>query len=307
MIYIISENNDVSTDKVINWLNFYQESYNRVNVDSDYLNYTLNITNDNIDSTFSKFPLWIRRGHFPLIRDEIKKSPFYNYLKNEYLKVNFFSEKHLSKTIGSFFKESHNNKLENLFFAKKNGLNIPDTIVTNNRNELINFIDKNKKYITKSIFQSPTINVDNNLFLGNGTTLLDENNIPENFSLSLIQEYIDKKFEIRTFFVNDDFFSMAIFSQNDNETKIDYRNYNNSKPNRCVPFELPIDVIEKLKKFNLETEHNTGSIDLIYTTNDEYVFLEINPMGQFDWVSGNCNYNIEKKIAEILINFNKDV
>jgi hypothetical protein len=47
---------------------------------------------------------------------------------------------------------------------------------------------------------------------------------------------------------------------------------------------------------------NTGSIDLILTPNGEYFFLEINPMGQYDWLSKNCNYYIEKDIAEMLIN-----
>ena len=45
---------------------------------------------------------------------------------------------------------------------------------------------------------------------------------------------------------------------------------------------------------------NTGSIDLIYSLSNEYVFLEVNPQGQFDWLSKNCNYYIEKDIAELL-------
>jgi D-alanine-D-alanine ligase-like ATP-grasp enzyme len=45
---------------------------------------------------------------------------------------------------------------------------------------------------------------------------------------------------------------------------------------------------------------NCGSIDMIVTPKNEYVFLEVNPVGQFGMVSYPCNYNLEKKIAEYL-------
>jgi hypothetical protein len=46
---------------------------------------------------------------------------------------------------------------------------------------------------------------------------------------------------------------------------------------------------------------NTGSIDLICTKSGEYVFLEVNPVGQFSMVSFPCNYYLEEKIADLLI------
>jgi D-alanine-D-alanine ligase-like ATP-grasp enzyme len=42
---------------------------------------------------------------------------------------------------------------------------------------------------------------------------------------------------------------------------------------------------------------NTGSIDMIYTNDSKFIFLEVNPVGQFGMVSKPCNYNLEKKIA----------
>jgi hypothetical protein len=41
-------------------------------------------------------------------------------------------------------------------------------------------------------------------------------------------------------------------------------------------------------------------VDLIYTPDGEYVFLEVNPMGQFHWLSENCNYYLEEFIANQL-------
>ena len=47
---------------------------------------------------------------------------------------------------------------------------------------------------------------------------------------------------------------------------------------------------------------NTGSIDLIKTKNNDYFFLEVNPCGQYESLSFNCNYQLNKKIATWLIN-----
>lgn len=52
-----------------------------------------------------------------------------------------------------------------------------------------------------------------------------------------------------------------------------------------------------MKKMNLDT----GSIDMIVTPELEYVFLEVNPVGQYDMVSVPCNYHLHSKIAKILI------
>ena len=101
----------------------------------------------------------------------------------------------------------------------------------------------------------------------------------EHFYPSLFQNLIEKKFEIRTFFLLDRFYSMAIFSQQKESTSIDFRNYDVKNPNRYVPFSIPKSIESKLKLFMKKLDLKTGSIDLIVTPNDEYVFLEVNPVG----------------------------
>ena len=50
-----------------------------------------------------------------------------------------------------------------------------------------------------------------------------------------------------------------------------------------------------------EVELDTGSIDFILTPKKEYIFLEINPAGNIEMVSEPCNYYIEKRIAEQIL------
>jgi D-alanine-D-alanine ligase-like ATP-grasp enzyme len=46
---------------------------------------------------------------------------------------------------------------------------------------------------------------------------------------------------------------------------------------------------------------NCGSLDLIKSKDGRYVFLEVNPSGQFGMVSYPCNYYLEEEVAKSLI------
>jgi glutathione synthase/RimK-type ligase-like ATP-grasp enzyme len=122
----------------------------------------------------------------------------------------------------------------------------------------------------------------------------------ERFFPTLFQNEIEKAFELRIVYIKNHFFAMAIFSQNDEKTKIDYRNYNRQKPNRTIPYTLPQDIVVKLQHLMNQLELDSGSIDMIVTNTNEYVFLEVNPTGQLGWVSEHCNYYLEQKIAYYL-------
>jgi len=93
---------------------------------------------------------------------------------------------------------------------------------------------------------------------------------------------------------------MAIFSQNNPKTSIDFRHYDRELPNRSIPFKLPVDIKDKLIMLVKILNVNSGSIDLVVTQEGKYIFLEVNPIGQFGMVSLPCNYYLEKKIANFL-------
>jgi glutathione synthase/RimK-type ligase-like ATP-grasp enzyme len=126
----------------------------------------------------------------------------------------------------------------------------------------------------------------------------------ETFFPSIIQEEIEKEIEIRVFIAEAKFYSMAIFSQNSGRTDVDFRNYDHNKPNRNVPYTLPLKVKSAIKRLMKGLGINTGSVDLIKNKAGEYYFLEVNPSGQYGMVSQPCNFNINRDIAEILIKHN---
>lgn len=301
-ICIITECFDPSTQNVIEWLLYYKQPFIRQNVETGFQEFHLSFKHKKIYSTFHNAVMWNRRGYMPIIPYDLKQTSWINYLKEEQLSVLFaFEIINKANYIGSYQLEFTNNKINNLLEASKIGLDIPNTIVTNNKKSLFEFIEKDKRYITKSINESPYLDSNDFYYCGAGTFELKLNDISEIFAPSIIQEYIEKDIEIRTFFIEDYFYSMAIFSQNNEKTKIDFRNYDQEIPNRNVPFTLPDNILSKLKHFSRKRGYSTGSFDLILTPKGKYVFLEINPMGQYDWLSHECNYYIDKKIAELLI------
>jgi ATP-GRASP peptide maturase of grasp-with-spasm system len=196
------------------------------------------------------------------------------------------------------------NKLDILMRAKLNGFRIPETMVTSHKKDIQSFFSANKgKVITKVLSDGLSMTVSNGVYLKTYTEIVTEEMLAdchEHFFPSVFQEEIIKKFEIRTFYLKGEFYSMAIFSQLNSITKTDFRRFENQGTPRSVPFNLPKEYELKLAVLINEIGLNCCSIDLAYSTNNEFVFFEINPIGQFGMVSYPCNYYLEKRMAEIL-------
>lgn len=331
MILILSHNHiDEPTNNVVDWLHYYKANYKRLNGDeyAPSSNFTLDLTKNRLTKNNESAldpgdvsVVWYRRWVRPLVRtvdfDSYKRN---NYTEHEILLIEsyqaFLKDELSAYTNGIFslfgsktwipevqLSRGKLNKIDVLFNAKKIGLLVPETIITSSKEDLIKFYKKNNSVITKPIFEVAPMIYKNTPTTMYTTTLemADIDNFPTQFYPSLFQKRIEKSFEIRVFIYKNKLFSMAIFSQNDDQTKADFRNYNIEKPNRNVPFKLPKLIQDKLFRLMKKVKLNTGSIDMILTNDNEFVFLEINPVGQFGMVSLGGNYFLEKMIAKDLI------
>ena len=72
-----------------------------------------------------------------------------------------------------------------------------------------------------------------------------------------------------------------------------------------MPYKLPLLVEKKLNRLMRKLKLNTGSIDLIKSIDNQYIFLEVNPSGQFGMVEDACNYNLHELVAASLIELSK--
>jgi ATP-GRASP peptide maturase of grasp-with-spasm system len=196
------------------------------------------------------------------------------------------------------------NKLEILNWAAEAGLDIPETLVTNTKYEALEFLKEKGRIVCKSIsegFNFLTEKDQTYLMYTEEVTDEDLQSMSDKFAMTLFQELLDKEFEIRVSFLDGQFYSMAILSQENPKTEIDFRRYDYTNPNRYMPFSIPAKVKEALMKLMDRLNLQSAAIDIVYTTEKEYVFLEVNPVGQFGMVSKPCNYYLEEKIADYLI------
>ncbi|WP_142687545.1 grasp-with-spasm system ATP-grasp peptide maturase [Chitinophaga polysaccharea] len=195
-----------------------------------------------------------------------------------------------------------------LKIANELGLNVPATLITNNIKELKGFLKLHSRIVTKCITDGIflTVNgIDYGMYTKEITWLEIGELKTEYFYPSLFQELLDKMYELRIFYLNGKVYSMAIFSQNDPQTAIDFRKYNLRNPNRYVPYKLPEEIEQKLRLLMKKLDLKCGSIDIVRKKDGAYYFLEVNPLGQFGMVSGPCNYYLEKEVAKYLIKNDK--
>lgn len=195
------------------------------------------------------------------------------------------------------------NKLRALYTAVKVGLNIPNTIISKKRNDIKEFLIENERCVTKSIqdfFEKQGTN--RYVFVGEVSRVNKEDVTEESYWYSLFQQEVSKKYELRVFYFCDKIYSMAIFSQLDKNSELDYRSVspNDEHPNRMVPYRLPKDLKKKITRLMKLLKLESGSLDFIVTPESQYYFLEVNPVGQFNFVSELCNYYIERDIAKYL-------
>jgi ATP-GRASP peptide maturase of grasp-with-spasm system len=300
MILIFSDNNDRTTIEVIRWLVALNKDFILVN-DDEFFDIKADKKQFFLQSQKNSFFLddiqsvWYRRGGLFFKRYQYSNNSINIYMNEtqhwleDYILKTLASKKHINKQ-----GNSHVNKLLVLEYAQNIGLNVPEYFLAENTDEVIL-----AKTITKAITGNASL--DNILENKDGmlyTSIIDKKE-KDSFFISFFQEKIEKDFEIRTFYLNGECYSMAIFSQNDDQTKTDFRKYNNEKPNRNIRYSLPKDVEDKVQKLMQVLDLNCGSLDFI-KSGDLYYFLEVNPVGQFANVAYHCNYPLFKKIADYL-------
>lgn len=116
------------------------------------------------------------------------------------------------------------------------------------------------------------------------------------------QENIPKALELRTTIVGHHVFTAAVDSQSLVGSTYDWRKEGRSLSKNWQAYKLPEDIEKKLLQLMAHFGLNYGAIDIIVTPDGRYVFLEINPVGEFFWMEVYPpNFPISKAIAEILL------
>jgi len=315
MIFIISDGIDNSTNIVINWLKYYNIKYcvlnSKTKIKIKYISlneFVIELNNIKIESN-EIIGYWFR-NEVSIISNNSEKLKIHDKNLVSYIKQHELAELDTmlsyifyviesKKTIGCYYKRSIN-KLLALKEAKSIGIDIPEFLIASDSENIISHFGNSIPLLTKTIGGAFNFN-NEDIKLKSYSEIFDPYSlISSEFSPSLIQKYIEKNYEIRTFFFKGSFHSMAIFSQKNEHTIVDMKK---SIPirNRSVPYKLPKLIEEKLLEFMKKLDLDTASIDIIKGKDGKFYFLEVNQFGIFSNVSNLCNYYLEKKITDYLI------
>jgi glutathione synthase/RimK-type ligase-like ATP-grasp enzyme len=256
-------------------------------------------TSDDIGST------WFRRPISPTPDTSIIKSEYKDFVVEE---STYFLEG-IWKTLSTFWVSKPENirkaesKLLQIRIASQIGLTIPETIISNIPSDISEFSSNHKDIIYKPMKCGRITYPDQekHIFTNKVTKEQIEKLHTVSLSPSIFQVNIPKIFDIRVTVIGKKVFAAEIHSQENQETKIDWRRNSGKElihKIHYLPEELSRNCIKLVEELGLEF----GALDFVLTPKGEYYFLEINPNGQWAWIQQLCpDLLLRESLADLLI------
>lgn len=177
-------------------------------------------------------------------------------------------------------------KVNQLAIAHKLGFQIPKTLITNEPSEVLQFYEACKGQIITKPLTSGMLEVSddyNSIYTNRVQREHLEHIDTVEFSPCLFQEYVSKKIELRITVVGKLVFAAEIHSQNSEVAKDDWRRYDLENTPHLIhklPQEIESRCLNMVSHFHL----NFAAFDFVLTPEGKYVFLEMNPNGQWGWI-----------------------
>lgn len=193
-------------------------------------------------------------------------------------------------------------KLRQLDIARNCGFSIPESLVTNDPEAVSSFYEKhNGKLIYKLIDEGSYRYFPSYEIVMGMPTLplreLDLNHLDQvRLSLHLFQRKVEKRSDIRVTVVANKVFAVEILSQ-EGKGKVDFR-LDYSVPMKT--HKLPDQTAERCLSVLRELGLTYGAFDLCLDQDGQYIFLEVNPAGQWLWMEKGLDLPISQQIARLL-------
>lgn len=312
-ILLVTSKKDLAADIIILELKKREASFLRLNSEDfpakKYISWSPELNSAIIyiegeDIPFSIFrSVWYRRMVSPELPHYVNSRGLKNFIFKEveaFLDGLWFTGEYFWINRPSNIKIAEN-KLIQLSVAKDIGFQIPKTVVTNNPQVVRQSLYTNFRTIAKAI-ASTKIEINEDTW-GVYTQEISSNIICDNeiqISPIIIQERIDKKAELRITVVGNYLFATEILLEGPENNKSDWHLVDN----HFIAYrkhELP----EKIANLCMLMARKFGliyaALDFIITPKNEYVFLEINPSGQWGWIEKETGYPITNTLVDCLM------
>lgn len=315
-VLVITNSNDATADYALEIFDQREIPYTRFNTDKAILEMdhgfkigpegeaiSLSIAGEEVDLE-RVFGIWYRRPELPKVARELSEQARHFAEEEAYYYLRC-----LWKILANRVWVSHpwaiswaGTKLYQLKVAKELGFSIPHSLATNNPEKAEQFIRGYKRRVVVKPFkenvleyegQTPTIY----------TSRVEDADLQHltsvRHTITFFQEEVEKQRDIRVTVIGNDVFSASIDSQSDPSLEVDWRR-TTSKPKNWEEHRLPESLAKKclflIEHFGL----NFGAIDLVLTPEGDYVFLELNPNGQWAWIEIELGYPMTESLIRLL-------
>jgi hypothetical protein len=190
-------------------------------------------------------------------------------------------------------------KARQLVEASKAGLKIPHTLISNDPEWATTFVESlgDADCAVKPLLAVGVTDEEGGFrmpltaMLPRGHSLASVAQAP-----TILQPYVEKAFELRCVVIGEKIFAAKMDTQADEKSRIDSRG---GDPDHEI-FELPDEVQASLHRVMDSFELNFASLDMIVTPDGEFVFLELNPNGQWLWLEYELGLPLVATMADLL-------
>jgi len=174
--------------------------------------------------------------------------------------------------------------------ARNHGFRIPETLITNLPDELMDFWHRHQRSVVYKAFNQRAV-------AWRPTRLLREEDLALLGNLRhapvIFQPLVTGTLDIRVTVVGDAIFA----SQFDIERMDEIDHRMRLDDISCRPHRLPSDVEEKVRAFMSELGLEYGGVDFRVTPDGEYVFFEVNTAGEFMYLESRTGQPIAEAMA----------
>lgn len=190
-----------------------------------------------------------------------------------------------------------------LTVASRLGLPIPRTLITNDPAAVRDFVRSAEGgAIYKTLF-APEVRSDiySITRVLTSRVSLEDLDAAERvrYAPCLLQDFVPKAFEVRVTVINGHVFAVALHAPEPGVV-VDWRAVTDLK---YSPHQMPAGVEERIVRMVDEFGLMFAALDLVVTPDNEYVFLELNPCGQWGWLEAETGLPMTEALADCLAPF----
>lgn len=197
-----------------------------------------------------------------------------------------------------------NNKQAQLEVARRVGLDVPRTLVTNDADAVRALAAECPGGLVTKLMSNVRFH-DEHGEQAVFTSVVTEDDLADLDGLALcpmtFQERVPKACELRVTAIGRRLYTAAVDSQARAETSVDWRVDGVGLVESWVPYELPADVGARILAVQAALGLNYGAYDLIVRPDGAHVFLEVNPWGEWFWLQDKPGLPLSDALADVLL------